>query len=98
MKKILVFILCCSIVISCKKSTQGPDAEVTGTVNDFTGLLDGCQMMIVLEDGSKLEVRSVPSGITLQDGKRVAIKYNVMNSPSICMAGPVVEITYLRYL
>lgn len=98
MKKILVFILCCSFFISCKKSTQGPDTEVTGMVKDFTGLLDGCQMMIVLEDGSKLEVHSVPSGITLQDGKKVAIRYNVMNSLSICMAGPIVEITYLRYL
>jgi len=99
MKKLFILLLLAISLYACKKPGKDGDIEVTGTVKDYTGKLDGCRMMIELKDGSRLEVHSVPAGITLTDGKEVAIKYTLTaNAVSICMAGKVADITALRYL
>jgi len=78
---------------SCNKLSP----EVNGTVKDFTGF-DGCGVMIVLDNGEKLEIVSLPSNTSLINNRRVAIRYKNVSRISICMAGPTVEITSLRYL
>ncbi|HMI78728.1 MAG TPA: hypothetical protein VK484_08035 [Ferruginibacter sp.] len=98
MKKLLMLVCLVAFLHSCKKNDPATD-EAYGVVRDFTGWLDGCKMMIVLNNGDKLEIRSFPAGVTLIDGKKVAIKYTVTTgNVSICMAGDIVDITSLRYL
>lgn len=84
---------------ACKKNNCGNDNEFIGIVKDYRGRLDGCAWMIELDNGHRLEVRTIPSGIILTDGKKAAVKYNVnKNSFSVCMAGEIADITSLRYL
>jgi hypothetical protein len=95
MKRAIIIALLLLSICSCKKNTD--IGEILGTVKDLTGL-DGCKMMIILENGSKLEINSLPVGVTLVKDKRVAITYKVVSGFSICMAGDIADITSLRYL
>jgi len=64
-----------------------------GTVVDLTGL-DGCGLVIQLQNGTYLEVASVPAGLVLTEG--LIIKFDYILNPnlaSICMVGPIVDIT-----
>ncbi|HYC40086.1 MAG TPA: hypothetical protein VEB63_06300 [Chitinophagaceae bacterium] len=93
--KILLALL---LALSVDQASCGRAGEVEGTVKDFTGL-DGCRLLIELEDGKRLEPQKLPEGVTLEANRRVAIRYREMTGQmSICMVGPVVEITSLRYL
>lgn len=84
-----------SILFSnCSKSN--PD-YIPGTVKDYTGL-DGCGLVIVLDNGKNLEPVSIPSGVTLTPDRRVEVKYKTVEMASNCMAGYTVKITHLRYL
>lgn len=95
MKKILFISAFSLLFFSCNKSVLEEEA---GTVRDFTGL-DGCGLLIVLDNGKNLEPVSIPAGVTLTDGRRVIVKYRIKNDRvSACMAGYIVEITSLRYL
>lgn len=99
MKRILLLLIVIASLYSCKKNCRNHEGEVTGIVRDFTGKLDGCKMMIVLSNGNKLEIHSLPAGVTLIDGRTVAIKYTkAAQAASICMAGEIVDIISLRYL
>ncbi|HMU10362.1 MAG TPA: hypothetical protein PKC54_10175 [Ferruginibacter sp.] len=99
MKKIVLLLVVVASLYSCKKHCRNNEPEVTGIVQDFTGKLDGCKMMIVLSNGDKLEIHSLPAGVTLIDGRTVAIKYTkAAQIASICMAGEIVDIISLRYL
>ncbi len=99
MKRILLLLIVILSLYSCKKNCKDNEPEVTGIVKDFTGKLDGCKMMIVLSNGDKLEIHSLPAGVTLIDGRTVAIKYTkTAQAFSICMAGEIVDIISLRYL
>lgn len=99
MKRILLLLVVIVSLYSCKKNCRNHEGEVNGIVRDFTGKLDGCTMMIVLNNGDKLEIHSLPAGITLIDGRTVAIKYTkAAQTVSICMAGEIVDIISLRYL
>jgi nitrogen fixation protein len=80
-------------IFSCHKDQQ---EEVNGTIRDFTAYY--CEMMIVLDNGQRLELVSIPSNTTLIADRRVAIKYKEVTAPSICMVGPTVKIISLRYL
>lgn len=95
MKTAFVVFLLSICLLSCKKNTN--TIETYGVVRDFTGL-DGCTILIVLDNGQKLEIRSLPSGTTLNKDKRVAITYSTVSGVSICMAGDIADITSLRYL
>ena len=95
MKKIILLAFVVLSLFACKKTTA--TVESYGVVRDFTGL-DGCGLLIVLDDGHKLEIKSLPSGITLTNNKRVAVIYKPASGFSICMAGEIVDVTSLRYL
>lgn len=81
-------------VISCRKN--GVD-EVMGIVEDLHGL-DGCGYVIKLNSGERLEPVSNTSGVALEPGRRVAIKYKSRPVASICMVGETVDILSLRYV
>jgi hypothetical protein len=99
MKKILLFLSLTTVLYSCKKNCDGKETEATGIIKDYTGKLDGCTMLIELTNGTRLEVRSLPAGVTLMDGRTVSIKYRLAKDAfSVCMAGQIADITRLRYL
>lgn len=96
MRKIALIILICTSFMnfSCSKQQE----EITGTVKDYTGL-DGCGLVIVLDNGTNLEPVSLPANVTLIADRRVSIKYRTLTDRATnCMAGTIVEITSLRYL
>jgi len=72
-----------------------------GTIKDFTGL-DGCKMMIVLDNGEKLQpVNYDKSKLDqeLKDGQRIKFAYKeVDDMVSNCMAGKMVEVTCIEFL
>lgn len=72
--------------------------QVNATVIELTGRLDGCGLLLQMDDGHYLDPIKIPAGTQLIPGRRVSVKY--INDPRInsCMAGPTVEITSLRYL
>lgn len=92
---IIIFFLLTALIFSCQKD-KGITATVT--VRDLTGRLDGCGMLLELENSSYLQPIKLPSGIILQDGRRAEIRYTEDPRINNCMAGPTVEITFLRYL
>jgi hypothetical protein len=100
-----IFIILLITLNSCTKAEELPEANcgTLATVKDLTGL-DGCGFVFELEDGTRLEpyiptqnTSGQPSPLqnfTLTDGQRVTIDYQVRNDvASVCMAGPMVEIT-----
>ena len=96
MLKIIFTVIICTALLnfSCSKQQQ----EITGIVKDYTGL-DGCGLVIVLDNGTNLEPVSLPANVTLIADRRVTIKYRTLtNRASNCMIGPIVEILSLRYL
>jgi hypothetical protein len=90
----MFFFLLTAMSFSCSKE-KGTYAIVT--LRDMTGL-DGCGVLVQLENSSFLEPVKIPAGITLQPGRRAEIRYKYDPRISICMVGPTVEITFLRYL
>jgi hypothetical protein len=82
----------------CTKKTNDNTACSAGTVVDFTGL-DGCGLLITLDNGQNLEPYQLPPGTRLEAGKKVCVKYEELTDrASICMAGMIVKITSLKYL
>lgn len=69
--------------------SAAPKNLVKGTVKDYTGL-DGCGLIIVLDNGTKLEPKQRPDA-TFKD-KRVALSYKDAHTASICMVGTVADI------
>ena len=66
-----------------------------GTVVDYTGL-DGCGLLIQLDNGEVLEPQQIVPEFTLKDGQRVVLSYTEMPSASICMVGKIVRIDCIR--
>jgi len=80
--------------LSCSKER----VAFSGTIKDFTGL-DGCGLVIILDNGTVLEPAVLPTGVILIPDKKISFTYqNLANKYSICMAGPIVKILALRYL
>lgn len=95
LKTLFCVVIFFTATASCNKQNT---EELYGTVKDYTGL-DGCGMVIVLDNGTNLEPAVLPSGTTLTADKRVSVSYrNLSNRVSNCMVGPIVEILTLRYL
>jgi hypothetical protein len=80
------------VLLSCKKESHG---EVNATITDISGI-DGCGLILVLDDGSRLE--PVQHNFLLTPGQRVAVKYKKVNNVSICMVGETVKLISLRYI
>lgn len=66
-----------------------------GTVVDYTGL-DGCGLVIQLDNGELLEPLQIVPEFTIKDGQRVILSYTEIPSASICMVGKVVRIDCIR--
>jgi PKD repeat protein len=70
---------------------QAP-CSLTGTVKDYTGL-DGCGLVIGLDDGEILEPAEVVPNFVLKEGQRVRLSYTELTDrASACMAGKIVRI------
>jgi PKD repeat protein len=66
-----------------------------GTVADYTGL-DGCGLVIKLDNGELLEPQQIVPNFELKAGQRVMLSYTEIPYASICMAGKIVRIDCIR--
>jgi PKD repeat protein len=70
--------------------------SLTGTVKDYTGL-DGCGLMIVLDDGEVLEPAEVIPNFVLKEGQRVRLSYTELTDMAgTCMKGKMVKINCIE--
>jgi PKD repeat protein len=66
--------------------------SLTGTVMDYTGL-DGCGLLIILDNGEALQPAEVVPNFVLKDGQRVRLSYTELTDRAgICMKGKLVRI------
>jgi PKD repeat protein len=73
-----------------------PPCNVTGIVKDYTGL-DGCGLLIGLDDGELLEPAEIVPDYKLQAGQHIRLSYiELTNRESICMAGKIVRVTCIE--
>ncbi len=71
----------------------GCEYPYTGNVVDYTGL-DGCGLMIELNNGDRLEPVKLPDGFVLKEGQYLKLNYSPLTHVgSICMAGTIAHIT-----
>jgi hypothetical protein len=100
MKNVIVLLSFLS-VFACNTSrkTNGGNCDLTGVVKDYTGL-DGCGLLIELENGDKLNPSKIKDDYPLKDGQKIRFSYKVLpDVMSICMAErAVVEITCIEVL
>jgi len=95
MKKIILFSAISLLIFACTKSHEG---MTKATIRDYTGL-DGCGMLIVLENGDEIEpsnLNNFSSTVSISDGQKIWVKYHEIGGASICMVGPAVEIDGLE--
>ncbi len=95
MKKIILFSAFSLFLFACTKSHEG---MTKATIKDYTGL-DGCGMVIVLENGDEIEpsnLNSFSSSVSITEGQKIWVKYHEIGGASICMVGPSVEIDELE--
>ncbi|MEM9885752.1 MAG: hypothetical protein AAF849_07665 [Bacteroidota bacterium] len=72
--------------------------DTTGIVKDFSGL-DGCNFLIVLENGDKLQPMEVVDNFEWKDGQRITFSYELVpDAMSTCMAGKIVKVTCVDVL
>jgi PKD repeat protein len=75
-----------------------PYCSLTGTVRDFSGL-DGCGLVIELDNGEILEPAEIVPDFKLSVGQRVRLSYTELTDrASICMAGKIVRIDCIEEL
>lgn len=100
MYKYLILISCFFLVTASKCSDKKGNSYCTemGTLKDFTGL-DGCNFLIVLDNGDKLQPIIQDADIELKDGQRIKFGYTeIVDQMSICMAGKMVEILCIEFI
>ncbi|MEM1324690.1 MAG: hypothetical protein AAGI23_01990 [Bacteroidota bacterium] len=98
--KYFIFLLTFTTLIACNGTKQNISENMScntkGTVKDYAGL-DGCGLLIELEDGKRLEPAEVADDFELKDGQQIAFDYEIMpEMASICMAGKIVRITCIK--
>ncbi len=97
MKRLFYFLPFLVLAFSCSNTKVGSD-EFKGTVTDMTGL-DGCGIMIKLDNGTTLQPVVLPQGFVLQKDKKVKLRYHLLKDRmSTCMSGSIAEITSISYL
>lgn len=93
----LFLILC---LVSCKDDEN--IAEPTAcegseemTLQNLTGLLDGCGWVLNRIDGTRIEPMNLGDySVVLEDGKAVQVLFEVdQNAASICLVGDIVRLT-----
>jgi PKD repeat protein len=73
-----------------------PYCSLTGTVEDYTGL-DGCGLLIRLDNGEVIEPAEIVPDFVLKNGQRVQLAYTELTDrASICMAGKIVRIDCIQ--
>ena len=97
--RFIIFLLATLPLWSCcssKKANQ-EECNLHGTVRDFSGL-DGCGLLIELDNGDLLNPAVLPEGVSLRNGQRISFSYKVLpDRVSICMSEKaIVEITCLK--
>jgi hypothetical protein len=95
---LLIFLACKTNKEANNISTE--NCKTIGTVKDFTGL-DGCSLMIVLENGDKLLPASIQDeSFVLRDGQRIKLDYKeIEDAMSVCMAEKAsIEITCIELI
>jgi hypothetical protein len=98
--KYFITLLTLTLFIACngtkQNTTDTMSCNTKGTVKDYAGL-DGCGLLIELENGKKLEPAEVVDDFALKDGQQIAFDYEEMpEMASICMAGKIVRITCIK--
>lgn len=104
-RRLLNLLLLCVLLLSlsCKTNKKGAatkGCQTIGTVKDFTGM-DGCKLLIVLDNGDKLLPAKVnDKNFTLQDGQQIKFDYKELdNMASICMMEKAaIEITCIELM
>ena len=115
MKNTILY-LCLFLIVSCtttqKEATNGgnttppipPTPDMTacttlGVVTDFSGL-DGCKLLIVLENKKKFLASKLPRGVQLVEGQQIRFGYKpIADGVSICMTeDQIVEVTCLEVI
>jgi len=95
----LIFVITLALGAGCKARPlpAGKSCDVPGTVKDFTGL-DGCGLLIELENGDLLNPVKLPDGTELKAGQSIRFTYKTLEDMmSICMREKAfVEITCLE--
>lgn len=88
-----ILLLCLVSLTSCPKDEACKEG-IIGTIHDYTGL-SGCQWIIELESGEKLEpVNMHLLDFVPVDKQKVYLKYKSAEKQiGICMVGKRVEIT-----
>lgn len=75
------------------QDTHEQSGFVKATIINYT--LDGCNFMLLLEDGKKLEPVNFSEEFK-KDNIKVWIKYQHYKGTSICMAGEMVTVTAIE--
>ena len=97
MKKIFFILPAFLLLFSCS-SSKVSKSEFVGTITDLPGL-DGCGLLIKLDNGAILQPVELPQGFTLQKDKRVKLTYTILKDRmTTCMNGSTAEITSITYL
>ena len=94
-KLFYLFILLLPFFNSCSKSNI---SWTSATIQDLTGL-DGCGLVIQLEDQSYLEPINLSDFIstaTISDNQKVQVKYQEIDGASFCMVCKIIEIKELK--
>lgn len=72
--------------LACKTHSSLPaGCETSGRVTDFSDL-DGCGLLIILDNGEVLNPVVVPAGFTLKDGQNISFSFKKLaQQASTCM-------------
>jgi len=101
MHKLLILLSCLFILCAskCGDKMETSNCSTIGTVKDFTGM-DGCQFLIILENGEKLQpMNEGKSKVDWKDGQRIRFDYyETTDHMSICMSGKMVIVSCLEIL
>ncbi|PCJ81032.1 MAG: hypothetical protein COA49_06945 [Bacteroidetes bacterium] len=97
MKNLLTMslVICLSFSISscCDTPVDCCDNHTLVTVRDYTGL-DGCGLVLETENGVLEAYNFAECGVIIEEGMVLCVDYDEVEAASICMVGPIVEVTY----
>jgi hypothetical protein len=96
MLKAFIFGLLLQISV-CNHQITEANCELKGQVKDYSHI-DGCKLLIELENGDMIFAMKVPDGFELRADQKIRLSYKVVpNIASICMVETVfAEITCIR--
>lgn len=97
--RFVIFFLTVAVLAGCCTSKRVNESTCTssGIVRDFSGL-DGCKLLIELDNGDLLNPAELPEGATLTPGERLIFSFEILEGYiSTCMSEKyIVKITCLK--